>query len=83
MTPLHVKILLHYYATSSRVYAADNRAHATASATVEYKSELCQWGLIEPTDMASEADYKITERGTVLVKAICNTPLPVQKWVMP
>lgn len=30
-----------------------------------------------------DAHYKLTEGGRMLVEALCSTPLPVQKWVMP
>ena len=43
-------------------------------------------GLIEDTFHSvdeKDARYTITERGRVLVEAMCDLPLPVQAWSMP
>lgn len=81
MTPLHLKILLHYFCSTATVYGSHNHAHATSQSTLDYTAELNTMGLIEPSDTPS--GWKTTDRGDVFCRAVLATPLPVQKWVMP
>lgn len=80
MTPLHLKLLLHYYSIAEP-YSMRDHAHAIAPATLEYTADLVSHGLIEVNDSAASG-YQCTDRGKVFIDALLATPLPVQKWVM-
>lgn len=69
MSPAEIKAIIHFSATPA-----------------EYEGlvpeSLIRLGLLE-LDRNGGQSYKITEMGRVYVKALIDTPLPVQQWVMP
>lgn len=81
MTPLHIRMMLHYYAIATP-YAEHDPFHASSIAVAEYRGHLIQSGLIEE-DLKSPSGYRSTARGRAYVEALCDMPLPIQKWVMP
>lgn len=85
MTPLHLRIALHYfhYFVSPTVSygAGDSDAHAISPAVRNYKKELVDAGLLEFCDDGIRV--KTTEALSVYIEALCSVPLPVQKWVIP
>lgn len=81
VTPLHLNILLHYYA-KSEPYAVEKPNHARSEATLQYTSELVSLGLMERDEIAPSG-YICTPKGCVYVEALLNLPLPIQKWEMP
>lgn len=81
MTPLHWKMLLHYYAVAEP-YAANNPGHANSLAVREYTQGLLEDGLIR-RDGTSGSGYRTTDRGEALVEYIINLPLPQKVWKMP
>ena len=81
MTPLQIKMVLHYYAIAEP-YALLDPAHAKSAAVCAQRALLCSDGLIEATAEA-QSGYRITPRGEAYVDALCAMPLPVSKWVMP
>lgn len=78
MSPLHIHLLLHYYALAE----PPNQRYCNRDAEKDYTDSLVGCGLIE-FDVASPAGYTTTERGMAYVRMICNTPLPVSKWIDP
>lgn len=83
MTPLQIKMLLHYYSIAEP-YAVNDPAHACSPAVSEQRSLLVRDGLIEYTAGAYPPGcYKATPRGEAYIKALCAMPLPVCKWVQP
>lgn len=79
MSPLKIRILLHYFAHPVDEYPMPN-SHAI--------DELFGDGLL--TDRVADASdhrrynaYTTTPKGDAYVEAICSIPLPVQLWVIP
>ena len=81
MSPLHLQILLHYYAIAEP-YAANNPGHANSLAVKAYTQDLIDKNLIL-ADATSGSGYRVTERGEFFVSHICSLPLPVSGWRMP
>lgn len=79
MTPLQIKMMLHYY-TSADPYAKDDPWHASSDAVSLQRTMLVRDGLL---GNACGTDWVVTDRGRAYVEALCNMPLPVKKWVMP
>lgn len=69
MTPLHIRILLHYYISPERFEPYD------APAVVSYTQKLIELGALEKYGR----DFKVTGLGHAWVKLICATPLPVRE----
>lgn len=80
MTPLQIKMILHYY-TIHAPYAEDDPLHANSPAVMQQRNCLASDNLIEACN--SPSGYRTTERGEAYVNALCAMPLPVSKWVMP
>ena len=82
MTPLQIKMLLHYY-TIAKPYSDGDACHADSPAVMEQRAELCSLQLLEGD--SSVSGYKTTDRGEFFVKHICSLPLPqrVAEWRMP
>ena len=68
MTPLHLKILLHYHCVHSVMYAFDDPYHANSNTVKEYTKQLVADGLIEREDEF----YSTTEKGKFYVEALCS-----------
>jgi hypothetical protein len=80
LTPLHIRILLHYY------YAASQWGEESKSDSLqEFQCELCRMELLRHTK--KDDVYSITDRGRAHVEALKSLPLPelktVEKWVTP
>ena len=73
MTPLHIRLLLHYYAI------AEPWPESSGVAT-EYTADLVRDGLIELSPL-SVSGYSATDRGRVHIDGILRLPLPI--WVSP
>lgn len=72
-TPLHIQLMLHYYAIASAVENSD------APAVLEYTQDLLKHGLIREGHYSSK--YNATEKGEKFVEKLCKTELPKQVWV--
>lgn len=81
MTPLQLTMMLHYYAIAEP-YSANDWQHANSRAVNEQRQILINDDLIE-ADETSGSGFRATDRGIAFVEALCATPLPVKKWVMP
>lgn len=78
MTPLHLELMLHYYACREKF----PREHAPA--VVSYTAELIEQGLLRETGgPLDEARYCATEKGRAYVIALCRMPMPLATWIMP
>jgi hypothetical protein len=75
MTPLEIKLMLHFYAVAEP-YNGPEAGRAVYAEIVTYFMSL---GLIEPC----KHGHHTTEGGVVYVKALMAVPLPVQQWVIP
>lgn len=76
MTPFELTILIHYYGSVNDFRDGDFSAPILEHV---FKAMIVS-GLLA---VGEETKYRITEKGWAFVEALCNTPLPVQKWVMP
>ena len=81
MTPLQIKMMLHYYACTNP-YAEHEPFHAKAPAVVEQREWLVADGLLK-VEPSIDATFVITERGRAYVDFLCGMPLPISKWIMP
>jgi len=83
--PLKIAMLLHFYGTAEPFAPEKTR---TSNSYVQFVKELLREGLIErPTPQEREVApgwaYKATEKGRVMVGAICAVQNPVSRWTMP
>lgn len=81
MTPLQIKMMLHYYAIAEP-YSEFDSAHASSPAVVEQRAALVCAELLVP-DEESPSLYQVTDRGRAYVEALQQVPMPIKKWVMP
>jgi hypothetical protein len=73
MTPLHIQLLLHFYAIAEP-YAKHDPQHAESSAVRDYTENLVMMGLIYP-DRISPSGYRATECGEAFIKRLLATPI--------
>ncbi len=81
MTPLHIDIMLHYNIGDSDYRDGD----FSAPAVREFVQDLITYDLLERFPQDEDCKFKcgITEKGRAWINGLCQTPMPVQKWVMP
>lgn len=79
LTPLHILIAIHYHCHAEQHPMLHNQVHR------DYAEDLAGAGLLRLANWATTATpaYEKTEGLAVFVEALCSTPFPVQKWVMP
>lgn len=70
ITPLHIQLMLHYYAIAAP-YAEHDPAHANSVATRDYTDELIMWDCIAK-DNNSPSGYRATNKGHAWVDRLCN-----------
>lgn len=75
MSPLEIKMMLHFYAIGEPYKGPEAGSEAFNDAVAWF----------EESDLITDAQhgYQTTERGDAFVRALCETPLPIKKWVMP
>ena len=85
MSPLQIKILLHYHYSPYDYRNGDFSAPAVREAIDAFRdvSGLLRWRSGEEKLMEPGATYALTERGQAYVEQICRVPLPVQVWTYP
>lgn len=75
LAPIHITFMIACY-TSSEPEAQLGERHWNSPAGMDTRGWLLQNELID-------GDNRVTERGKEWVNYICETPLPVKKWVYP
>lgn len=81
VTPLMLKIALHYHCTQVTDYGAEDGSHFKPAVEAAL-TMLHDRGLLVKTGSDSPK-YRRTEALTVWVDAMRKVPLPVRKWVIP
>lgn len=87
MTPLEIEILMHYGCKGGDYRNGDHSAPAVREAIGRFLDDglLTHEGFvpeyIRPGVLA--ARYSVTTRCRVYLEAVCEVPLPIQKWIMP
>lgn len=76
MSPNDIEIVLHFWCSP----AAHPRQDAPAVADAIQR--FVEAGLFKRSEHAANG-IECTDGARVLVEALCATPIPVQKWVMP
>lgn len=77
MTPLQLSILLHYKIETDDWYNGhDVTKHEEVRGLRDDHGLLTGHG-------ATDAMYKLTDKGHAFIDGLCATKLPVVKWVMP
>lgn len=76
MTPIGIKILLHYWCSPDQFRDGDFSPPVVS----ELLSDFVDAGLLKgnPRD-----GYEPTEALGVYVEAVCSVPLPMQQWIIP
>ncbi|KAA0117918.1 hypothetical protein CIW48_27345 [Methylobacterium sp. P1-11] len=74
VTPLHVHIALHYHVSPEQWHMLSVPIHR------QYADDLVAAGLLQGS---RDAGYEKTDGLAVWIDAICSTPFPVKRWVMP
>ena len=80
MTPLEIKILLHYYCS------AEDYPHLSPPAQQDALSYFLRTGYLEKVERSSETPactpfYRATEKLHIYCEALCKVPEPRQIWV--
>lgn len=93
MSPLMIKMLLHYYSCARDYRDEVPGQHAASSAVKEAIAAFISWDLIIPLlpdadwqrqdVMARLSQYAISDRGRAMVEAYKAVKLPVIQWVQP
>ena len=78
MTPLQIKILLHYYTCVDGYGRADDNRKEPA--VIEAISQFMRNGMLKPSP---EGLYTVTDRGKAYIDALRSMPLPVCEWRVP
>ena len=80
MTPLHIEIALHYHCRIDQFEMV-----TTNDTRREYALDLVRAGLLAKKlgENGSLTGFIATDGLGVLVEALCSTPFPVKRWVMP
>lgn len=83
MTPLHIKIMLHYY-TSDTPYAEHDPAHKYSPAVKEYTAQLIMADMLTIPNMSVEQCH-VTAKGRAYVEALTAVKEPVARtiWEQP
>lgn len=81
LTPLQIMMIMHYQGIAEP-YACRQPEHANSRAVSGQRTELVALDLLQ-CEIESPSGYRITERGAAYVEMLCNTPLPICKWVAP
>lgn len=82
MTPLELQIVIHYYGCADDFRGGDFSPPAVREA-IDWMTRA---GLLRKRgdgDDPGESTYLIDARGRAYVEALCQTPLPEQRWVVP
>jgi hypothetical protein len=79
LTPLHILIAIHYHCHVEQHPMLHNQVHR------DYAEDLAECGLLRAAGRHDDATaaYEKTDALAVFVEALCSTPFPVHKWVMP
>lgn len=77
LTPLDIRILLHYYTTTGIPYPNNE-----FDAVINAQNNFVSLGLLNACP-GINGEITLSEGGKLLVEALCKTPIPVQKWVIP
>jgi len=93
MSPLMIKMLLHYYACARDYRDEAPGQHAASPAVKEAIQQFLDWELliqITPDDEWSKLDvmerrspFTISDRGQAMVEAYMAVRLPIIQWVQP
>jgi hypothetical protein len=71
MTPVEIEVLMYYY------FMPNNHSRISTPAVKEALGMWTNAGILKP-------DTKnITLKGQILVKMLCNTPMPIKIWADP
>ena len=83
MTPLQVRMMLHFY-TTPVPYAQENPPHANSQAVIDQRACLHHHGLIEAANnFDGSPGWRCTDRGKAYIEAVCAVQVPICKWVQP
>jgi hypothetical protein len=93
MSPLMIKMLLHYYACARDYRDEVDHAHAHSEAVKEAIDAFLEWDLLIPTvshdywkaqDKETRlAQFTVSDRGRAMVEAYKAVKLPICQWVQP
>lgn len=80
MTPLQIKMMLHYYAIAEP-YSARDLCHANSSAVHEQREFLVNCGMLRIND-SSDSGYEVTDKGQFYIEYLLSVPVPSTKFVI-
>lgn len=91
MSPLRIKMLLHYYAHAMDYRDEVDDAHASSGAVTEAIADFLADGLIKETNRdwviqpasCRNSQYGVTAKGEAMVKHLTDVQIPVCVWVQP
>jgi hypothetical protein len=88
MTPLHIRIAIHYLC-HPYPYAENEPEHRYSIATREYTRQLVRAGMLVPREVVEDdkntAEYEPTTGLRMYIDALCSVPLPIpaRAWIHP
>lgn len=91
MSPLKIKMLLHYYAHVMDYRDEVDGAHACSGAVQEAIYDFLRAGLIKEVNpgwagqdaRSRDKQYNVTDKGEAMVSHLMAVQIPVCKWVQP
>lgn len=91
MSPLKIKMLLHYYAHAIDYRDETKPAHACSGAVTEALYDFLRDGLIKEVNpswagqpaSSRDSQYGVTAKGEAMVKHLMDVQIPVCVWVQP
>lgn len=78
MSPLEIRIALHYYA-----FVDDYRGEESRLKIDEICNDFVRRGLLRLATTDEHRRFVGTDALNLYVEALCNVPFPVQRWVIP
>lgn len=79
MSPLGLKILIHYRTQPHLPYAHDDLGHRWSDAVLALESLFLSEGMIVSRE-SEEDRYTLTGKGNYYLDYLCKTPFPTEKW---
>lgn len=78
MSPLKIRIMLHYYC-----FTGDYCTNGSKGELGAVDDLVGDKMLEDDPQEGSERMFRVTDKGSAYCEALCNMPLPIAKWIIP
>jgi hypothetical protein len=84
VSPIKLKVLLHYYCCPGPFCKSNPESPASTDAIDFWVNrDMLEEDFDRTLEEDPDLDYAITEKGKVYVEAVLNTPFPIKTWIVP